>query len=195
MKFGKKVNFKLGIISMSRIGKKPITVPNSVEIKLEKEKVIAKGPKGELEVSIPGEIKVEQNERGEVVVSEKKQNKKSKALWGTVRSLISNAIEGVEKGFVKELQIKGVGYRGEIQNENLVLKVGFSHPVEIKKIEGIDFAVTKDIISVSGIKKDLVGRVAAQVRKVRPPEPYKGKGIRYKNEVVVMKEGKKSVGS
>ncbi len=179
---------------MSRIGKKPITIPQGVEVTVSKESLKAKGPKGELEVDIPEEIEVKK-EGSEITVSEKRQNKKSRALWGTTRSLIANAIEGVEKGYTKELQIKGVGYRGEIQDGNLVLKVGYSHPVEIKKIDGVEFAVTKDIVSVSGIKKDLVGRVAAQIRSVRPPEPYKGTGIRYKNEVIAMKEGKKSAGS
>lgn len=178
---------------MSRIGKKPIAVPEGVDIEIGKKEVKAKGPKGELEVDIPEEIEVKK-EGEEITVSEKKKSKKSKALWGTVRSLVANAIEGVEKGYTRELQIKGVGYRGEVQDGKLILRVGYSHPVEIEKIEGIDFAVTKDIVSVSGIKKDLVGRVAAQIRSVRPPEPYKGTGIRYKNEEVAMKEGKKSVG-
>ncbi len=178
---------------MSRIGKKPIEIPAGVEVMTEKNKVTVKGEKGELFLDVPSEIEVKV-EGGEVTVSQKKETKKSKALWGTVRSLIANIIEGVSKGYEKELQIKGVGYRAEIQNEKLILKVGFSHLVEIDKIEGISFAVSKDIITVSGIKKDLVGRVAAEIRNVRPPEPYKGKGIRYKDEVVVIKEGKKAVG-
>ncbi len=129
-----------------------------------------------------------------MIVSVKKENKKSKALWGTARSLIENIVEGVSKGYSRELQVKGVGYRAEMQGEDLALKVGFSHPVVFKKNEGVDFSVAKDIITVSGIKKDLVGRIAAEIRQVRPPEPYKGKGIRYKDEVVLMKEGKKGVG-
>ncbi len=178
---------------MSRVGKKPIKIPAEVEVKTEERRVIAKGPKGELFLDIPSEIEVK-IEEGEVTVSQKKETKKSKALWGTIRSLIFNIVEGVSKGYQKDLQIKGIGYRAEIQNEKLVLRVGFSHSVEIDKIEGVDFNVNKDIITVSGIKKDLVGKVAAEIRSVRPPEPYKGKGIRYKDEVVVMKEGKKAVG-
>lgn len=178
---------------MSRIGKKPIKILPKTSVVVEKERVIVKGEKGELSLEIPPETEVVV-ENDEVLVSKKKDTKKSNALWGTVRSLISNMIEGVSKGYERELQIKGVGYRAEIQGENLLLKVGFSHPVEIKKKEGVNFSVAKDIITVSGIKKDLVGRVAAEIRSIRPPEPYKGKGIRYKNEVVTMKEGKKSAG-
>jgi large subunit ribosomal protein L6 len=178
---------------MSRVGKKPIKIPAGVELNIEKDRVLVKGPKGELSLDVPAEIEIKQ-EGEEIVTSIKKDTKKSKALWGTIRSLVANMIEGVHNGYKKELQIKGVGYRAEVQGENLVLKVGYSHPVEVKKIEGVEFSVAKDIIAVSGIKKELVGRVAAEIRDVRPPEPYKGKGIRYKDEVVVMKEGKKGVG-
>lgn len=184
MKFGK---------NMSRVGKKPIQIPQGVEIKIADFKITAKGQKGELSVDIPQEIEVKQEENT-LLVSEKKNTKNSKALWGTTRSLIFNIIEGVSVGYQKELQIKGVGYRAELQGEGLNLKVGFSHPVVVDKVEGITFRVEKDIVTVSGIKKELVGRVAAEIRSIRPPEPYKGKGIRYKDEVVVLKEGKKSVG-
>jgi large subunit ribosomal protein L6 len=178
---------------MSRVGKKPIKISQGVEIKIENSMVTAKGPKGELSVSVPQEIEVKQEE-GFLYVAEKKNTKNSKAFWGTTRSLIFNIIEGVSVGYQRELQVKGVGYRAEKQGEGLSLKVGFSHPVVVDKVEGITFEVNKDIITVSGIKKELVGRVAAEIRKIRPPEPYKGKGIRYKDEVVVLKEGKKSVG-
>ncbi len=178
---------------MSRVGKKSIKIPQGVTVNIAGNDIIVKGPKGELSFSSSPLLLVEEK-NGEVFVSLKKETKKSKELWGTTRSIIYNMIEGVSNGYSKELQIKGVGYRAEMQGENLILKVGFSHPVEIKKIDGVNFAVLKDIVTVSGIKKDLVGRVAAQIRKVRPPEPYKGKGIRYKNEVVAMKEGKKGVG-
>lgn len=178
---------------MSRVGKKPIKIPQGVTVNIVGSDVAVKGPKGDLSFSISPLLLVEEK-NGEIFVSIKKENKKSKELWGTTRSVIYNMIEGVSNGYSKELQIKGVGYRAEMQGESLILKVGFSHPVEIKKVDGVNFTVLKDIVTVSGIKKDLVGRVAAQIRKVRLPEPYKGKGIRYKNEVVVMKEGKKSVG-
>ncbi len=181
------------IKKMSRVGKKPIKIPEGVAVDIKEEKVFVKGPKGELFVDIFPEVEVKE-ESGEILVLEKKKSKKSRAFWGTARALIANMIEGVTEGYTKELQIKGIGYRAEMQGEDLLLKVGFSHPVKIKKVEGVDFSVKKDIVAVSGIKKDLVGRVAAEIRKVRPPEPYKGKGIRYKDEKVVIKEGKKSVG-
>jgi large subunit ribosomal protein L6 len=177
---------------MSRIGKKPITIPEGVSITIEKEKVSVKGPKGELSLDVPFDIKVENTEEG-VLVSQRKETKNSKALWGTIRALIFNMVEGVKNGYTKELQIKGVGYRAEMKQDDLVLKVGFSHLVEVKKVKGVEFNVNKDIITVSGIKKELVNRVAADIRKVRRPDPYKGKGIRYKDEVIVLKEGKKSV--
>ncbi len=178
---------------MSRIGKKPIKIPQGVTVTIGEGKVTVKGSKGELSLDVPREIEVKTQEE-EVLVSKKQENKKSKALWGTVRSLVFNMIKGVSEGYSRDLQIKGVGYRAELQGEKLVLKVGFSHPIEIEKVEGIDFNVVKDIITVSGIKKDLVGRVASEIRSIRPPEPYKGKGIRYKDEVISMKEGKKSAG-
>ncbi len=179
---------------MSRIGKKPIQIPNGVEVTIEKGRVVAKGPKGELATSFPAEIEVKK-ENDQIMVSEKRRTKKSKAFWGTFRSLIFNIIEGVSSGYKKELQIKGVGYRAEVQGEKLILKVGFSHLVEVDAPEGIQFEVKRDIIVVSGIRKELVGRVAAEIRKVRPPDPYKGKGIRYKDEVIILKEGKKGAGA
>jgi len=178
---------------MSRIGKKPINIPQGVEIKKEGEMITVKGPKGELSLEVPAEISVEIGEN-EINVLEGKKSKKSKAMWGTFRSLISNMVTGVKEGYKKELQVKGVGYRAEMQGENLILRVGFSHPVEVKKEEGVDFSVNKDIITVSGTKKDLVHRIAAEIRKIRPPEPYKGKGIRYKGEEITLKEGKKGAG-
>ncbi len=178
---------------MSRIGKKPIKIEKEISVSEKDGKIFVKGPKGELSLDIPSEIDVKISEE-EIIVSKKIENKKSKALWGTIRALIANMIEGVSKGYTRELQVKGVGYRAEVQGNKLILKVGFSHPVEVEKVEGIEFAVAKDIISVTGIKKELVGRVASEIRMIRPPEPYKGKGIRYKDEVIAMKEGKKSVG-
>lgn len=180
---------------MSRIGKKPIQIPENVEVKIEGSEIIVKGPKGELKFSIPADIKVDIDDSKMLTVLEEKKTKKSRAMWGTVRALIANMIEGVKEGYKKELQVKGVGYRAEMKGDKLVLKVGFSHLVEVEKEEGIDFEVNKDIITVSGIKKDLVGRVAAEIRNIRPPEPYKGKGIRYKDELIILKEGKKGAGN
>ncbi len=179
---------------MSRIGKKPILIPTGVEIKINNNEVIVKGPKGELKRIVRPEIKVEIKEN-QIIVSPKKETKKTKAFWGLERTLIFNMIEGVTKGYEKKLELQGVGYRAEMQGEDLVLKVGFSHPVLVKKPEGIKFSVDKNIITVAGIDKEKVGQIAAKIRKIRPPEPYKGKGIRYEGEEVRRKVGKKAIGA
>ncbi len=175
---------------MSRIGKKPIEMPEGVEVKIEDNMVTVKGPKGELQKEIRPEIKVEIKDN-EILVSPEKETKRTKAFWGLSRTLISNMIEGVTKGYEKKLEIQGVGYKANLEGEDLVLQVGFSHPTNIKKPEGIEFSVEKNIITVSGINKELVGQTAAKIRKVRKPEPYKGKGIRYLGEEVRRKPGKK----
>jgi len=177
---------------MSRIGKKPILIPPGVEVKIEGQKVVIRGPKGELLRQVPPEIKIETSE-GKIFVSVQIVTKKTKALWGTTRQLISNMIDGVTKGFERKLEIEGLGYRASLEGENLVLEIGFAQPVKIKKPEGIKFSVEKNVIIVSGIDKELVGQIAAKVRAVRPPEPYKGKGIRYFGEVIRRKAGKKVV--
>ena len=177
---------------MSRIGKKPIEIPPDVEVFIEGNKVAVKGPKGELQKEIRPEIKVEVKE-GKVFVVPQKETKKSNAFWGLVRALIFNMIRGVKEGYEKKLQIEGVGYRARLEGEDLILQVGFSHPVKVGKIDGIKFSVEKNIITISGFDKELVGQVAAKIRKVRPPEPYKGKGIRYLGEEVRRKAGKKVV--
>jgi len=175
---------------MSRIGKKPILIPENVEVKIEGQKVIVKGPKGELSKEIRPEIKVEIKE-GKILVSPQRETKQTKAFWGLTRTLLANAIEGVTVGFEKKLQIEGLGFRANLEEDNLVLKVGFTNPIKLKTPEGIRFSIEKNIITVSGIDKELVGQVAAKIRKVKPPEPYKGKGIRYLGEVVRKKVGKK----
>ncbi len=152
-----------------------------------------KGPKGELEREIRPEVKVEKKE-GEIEVSLKEGKEDGKAFWGLTRSLIFNMIEGVSKGFEKTLSLVGVGYRAEMEGENLVLKVGFSHPVKLSFPKEISIDVEKGKIKVSGIDKQAVGQAAAQIRAVRPPEPYKGKGIRYEDEQIILKEGKKAGG-
>ncbi|MDP2864504.1 MAG: 50S ribosomal protein L6 [bacterium] len=189
---------------MSRIGKKPILIPENVEVKIEGQKVIVKGPKGELSKEIRPEIKVEIKDynppstlptKGEaprkILVSPQRETKQTKAFWGLTRTLLANAIEGVTVGFEKKLQIEGLGFRANLEEDNLVLKVGFTNPIKLKTPEGIRFSIEKNIITVSGIDKELVGQVAAKIRKVKPPEPYKGKGIRYLGEVVRKKVGKK----
>jgi len=182
---------------MSRIGKKPILIPENVEVKIEGSKVTVKGPKGELQKEIRPEIRFEIKDK-EIFVFPKIETKKTKALWGTTRVLLSNMIKGVKEGFEKKLEIQGLGYKATLEVPNtgspdLILSVGFSHPIKIKAPPSIEFSVEKNIITVSGIDKELVGQIAAEIRKVRPPEPYKGKGIRYIGEVIRRKAGKKVV--
>lgn len=182
---------------MSRVGKKPILIPEGVEVKIEDQRVAIKGSKGELSQEIRPEISVEKKE-GKIVVQPffKKgwiQTKKTKAFWGLTRTLLSNMIEGVTKGYEKKLEIQGIGYKASLDGKDLNLQIGFTHPVKIKTPEGINFLIEKNIITVSGINKQLVGEISAKIRKIRPPEPYKGKGIRYLGEIVKRKAGKKAV--
>ena len=177
---------------MSRVGKKPIQIPEGVDVKIEGSKVVIKGPRGELTLSVRPEIKVEVKE-GKIFLTPQIETKKTKAFWGLTRALLSNMVKGVTEGFEKKLEIEGIGFRANLEGEDLVLNVGFSHPVKIKTPPSIKFSIEKNIITVSGIEKGLVGQVAAKIRKVRPPEPYKGKGIRYLGEQVRRKLGKKAV--
>ena len=178
---------------MSRIGKKPIQILDGVEIKIEDKEMTVKGPKGELNIKIVPEVLVKK-EGENIIVSIERDTKKAKALWGLTRSLIYNMVEGVVKGHEKKLEIQGIGYKATLEEEDLVLLIGFSHPVKIKKPENINFTIEKNIITISGVDKGLVGQTAAKIRKVRKPEPYKGKGIRYVGEIVRRKVGKKAVG-
>lgn len=177
---------------MSRIGKQPIIIPQGVEVKIEDQKVTIKGPKGELTRTLPKEIKATFKE-DKITFSPSKATKKSAALWGLWRAIIANIVRGISQGFEKKLELEGVGYRAEIKGEKLILSLGFSHPVEIKIPPGIELKVEKNIISVLGIDKQLVGQIAAQIRSKRKPEPYKGTGIRYQGEVIRKKVGKKAV--
>lgn len=175
---------------MSRIGKKPITIPEGVEVTVSGQVVKVKGPKGELSLKVGRGIKVEVSE-GKVVVQAASPSKSARQLWGLTRTLIKNMIEGVTAGFKKELELVGIGYRAEKKGEGISLSLGFSHPVEFKPPEGINLEVVdKTKIVVSGIDKQLVGQTAAQIRSLRPPEPYKGKGIKYVDEVIKKKPGK-----
>jgi len=176
---------------MSRIGKKPIIIPENVEVKIEGAQIKVKGPKGELSGGIFPQIRVELKEK-KIHLLPQKATLKSKALWGLSRTLISNMIEGVIKGFEKRLEIEGIGFKARVEEGNLVLEVGFSYPVKIAAPENIQFSVEKNLIIVSGIDKGLVGQVAANIKKVRPPDSYKGKGIRYQGEVIRKKLGKKT---
>jgi len=178
---------------MSRIGKKPIEIPKGVEVKLNGKHIEVKGPKGKLEFDIHPEINV-RIEDNKIILERPSDKKIHKALHGTMRQIINNMIEGVTKGFSKELEIVGTGYRARMEGNKLVINVGFSHPVEILPPPGIQFEVEgQNIIRVKGIDKQLVGDVAAQIRRIRPPEPYKGKGIRYRGEVIRRKAGKAGV--
>ncbi len=180
---------------MSRIGKKPITIPEGIEVGIKDNKITVKGPKGSLDLVFDPKILVEKKKE-EILVSILKpdqKQKKPRALWGLTRSLINNNVIGVSKGFKKELEIQGVGYRASIQDQKLILELGFSHSIEYEIPEGIKVKIEKNIISVSGIDKQKVGQVAAEIRSFRKPEPYKGKGIRYLGEQVRRKVGKKAV--
>ena len=177
---------------MSRIGRKPITVPDGVEVDVGSGRVSVKGPKGELAQDVSADMKIEQ-EDGNVTVARPTDRGEHRALHGLTRSLIANMVEGVTDGFEKRLEIQGVGYRAALRGSTLELSLGFSHPVSIEAPEGIEFEVPQPTeIVVRGIDKQQVGQVAADIRKRRPPEPYKGKGIRYRGEQVTRKVGKRA---
>jgi large subunit ribosomal protein L6 len=175
---------------MSRIGKSPVTVPSGVTVNISGENVTVKGPKGELSRSLPAEMLVKMD--GHVLTVERPSDaKKHRAFHGLTRSLVANMVEGVSKGFEKTLEIVGVGFRAEKAGENLNLRIGFSHIVEVKPLPGISLAVEgNNRIKVSGIDKEVVGEMAAEIRALRPPDHYKGKGIRYAGEKVHLKPGK-----
>ncbi len=175
---------------MSRIGRAPIAVPAGVEVKIDGHVITVKGPKGELTREIHPAITAEL-EAGQILVKRPNDEKLNRSLHGLTRSLIHNMVVGVTEGYKKELEINGVGYRASKEGKKLVLNVGYSHPVNVEEVEGITIEVpSQNSIVISGIDKQLVGQFAADVRKKRPPEPYKGKGIKYKDEVVRRKEGK-----
>ncbi|OGD84197.1 50S ribosomal protein L6 [Candidatus Curtissbacteria bacterium RBG_13_40_7] len=180
---------------MSKIGKLPITIPQDVKLNLADSQISVSGPKGELSFRLRPEIKIEISE-GKVKVDRKSESKMAKSLHGLTRSIIANMVQGVTEGHQKILEIIGVGYRASIQGENLVLNVGYSHPVIIPKIPGVQVETKENKIIVSGADKALVGETAARIRRTKPPEPYKGKGIKYLDEVIRRKAGKtvKAVG-
>jgi large subunit ribosomal protein L6 len=177
---------------MSRIGKQPIPLPTGVEVSIDPEVVRVSGPRGSLEERKPRDIVVEKND-GEVVVTRPTDRGEHRALHGLTRSLIANMVTGVTEGFQKRLEIQGVGYRAALRGRDIELQVGYSHPVSIPAPEGIEFEVPVPTqIVVKGNSKQMVGELAARIRKVRPPEPYKGKGIRYADEYVARKVGKRA---
>jgi large subunit ribosomal protein L6 len=177
---------------MSRIGKKPIEVPAGVLVSIDPGRVTVSGPKGELRQAVPQRMQIQQ-ENGTLTVTRPTERGEDRALHGLTRTLIANMVEGVTNGFEKRLEIQGVGYRASLSGTNLELQVGYSHPVRITPRDGISFEVPVPTqVVVRGIDKQVVGQTAAEIRKVRPPEPYKGKGIRYEGERVRRKVGKRA---
>jgi large subunit ribosomal protein L6 len=179
---------------MSRIGKRPINIPAKVTVTVDGTKVVVKGPKGELSRDLPTNVSLSQE--GEILsVNRRDESRTSRQLHGLCRTLVANMVEGVSKGFTRRLEIQGVGYRAAVQGRNLVLNMGYSHQVPIVPPEGIQFAVENNTnVIISGYDKEVVGNISAKIRAVRPPEPYKGKGIRYAGEVVRRKAGKTGKG-
>jgi large subunit ribosomal protein L6 len=176
---------------MSRIGKQPIKIPGNVEVAINDGHILVRGPKGELNLDLHPLISVEKKD-GALLVKPNSEEKNSAALWGLTRALIFNMVEGVVAGYSKKLDIEGVGYKAEVRGKNLVMRLGFSHPIEFPIPDNISITVDGNAIEVSGIDKGLVGQVSAKVRSFKKPEPYKGKGIRYRGEYVRRKTGKKA---
>jgi large subunit ribosomal protein L6 len=176
---------------MSRIGKQAIQVPNGVQVTLNGQTVTVKGPKGQLAWTVADEIQVAQ-EAGQLTLTPRDSSTRAAAMWGLSRTLVNNMVHGVTQGYEESLELVGVGYRAQMKGKALSMQLGFSHDVDIPAPDGITFATPKQTeIKISGIDKQLVGELAARIRKIRPPEPYKGKGVRYAGEHVRRKEGKK----
>lgn len=181
---------------MSKIGKQPINLPEGVSAEISGNTITVNGPKGGLTRKFSKKVVLEVKD-GKILVSVVGKSKRSMSVWGTARSTVWGMVEGVSKGWKKELELVGTGYKAQVQGSSLVLTVGYSHPVEVEAPEGVSFKVEKSIITVEGIDKEVVGQVAAKIRTVREPEPYKGKGIKYIDEIVRRKAGKaaKTVGA
>ncbi len=176
---------------MSRIGRKTVVVPAGVTVNVDGQQVTAKGPKGELAAVLVDQVEVSQTDDG-IKIGPRGNGKAERSMWGLSRTIVSNLVDGVSEGFTKKLEIKGVGYRAQVQGRTLKLNLGFSHDVEYAVPEGVDVACPiQTEILVSGIDKQKVGQVAAEIRAYRPPEPYKGKGVKYSDEYIFRKEGKK----
>jgi large subunit ribosomal protein L6 len=176
---------------MSRVGKKPVAIPAGVTANVEGQTVNVKGPKGAMQLLVHGDVGVEVG-GGNITVTPRGETQRARAMWGTYRALLANLITGVTKGFEEKLEITGVGYRAQLQGKTLTVALGFSHDIVYTVPDGITIAVPKPTeIMISGIDRQKVGQVAAEIRSYRPPEPYKGKGVKYANEFVFRKEGKK----
>lgn len=177
---------------MSRIGKKPIEIPQEVKANIQDNKIIISGPKGALDFICRPEVIIKSAENN-ILVEKVGSSKKTSAIWGTTTKLIENMVEGVSKGFEKQLELNGVGFRMALQGKIINMALGFSHPVEIKIPEDIEVKIDNNIITIAGIDKQKVGQLAADIRALKPVEPYKGKGFRYVGEIVRRKEGKRAV--
>ena len=176
---------------MSRIGKKPVAVPAGVTVTLEGQTIAVKGPKGQLSWTVIDDVLVK-HENGEITLSPRDDSQRARGMWGLSRTLVDNMVHGVTQGFEQKLELVGVGYRAALKGVALSLQLGFSHDVEVAPPAGVSFVVPKQTeITISGIDKQAVGEIAAKIRRIRPPEPYKGKGVRYAGEKVRRKEGKK----
>ena len=174
---------------MSRIGKNPVNIPEKVDVSLNGSTINVKGPKGNLSYTFSEDVTLEVADN-KVIVTPKNETKKARAMWGTARVLVNNMVIGVTEGFVKSLEFNGVGYKAAVKGRVLNLSLGYSHPIDYELPEGVDAKVTKNVIDLSGCNKELVGFAAAKIRSFRPPEPYKGKGIKYTTEHIVRKAGK-----
>lgn len=179
---------------MSKIGKKPIAVPRSIEVKIDDGFLSFKSQSGNLKLEVPRNIKVELKD-GELIFSPENNLRLTRALWGTTRALANNAVNGLASGFEKSLRLEGVGYRANMEGETLILNLGLSHPVKFVPPQGVKISVDKNVIKVSGYDRAAVGQSAAKIRAFKKPEPYKGKGIRYSDEIVRRKAGKKVAGT
>ncbi len=176
---------------MSRIGKKPVAIPSGVNVTIDGQTVAVKGPKGQLSWTVSEEIAISQD-AGSLILAPRSDTQRARAMWGLSRTLVNNMVVGVTSGYEETLELVGVGYRAAMKGQALNMQLGFSHEIDLEPPAGITFAVPRPVeIKIAGVDKQLVGEIAARIRKLRPPEPYKGKGVRYVNEVVRRKEGKK----
>jgi large subunit ribosomal protein L6 len=176
---------------MSRIGKKPVAIPSGVTVTLDGQALTVKGPKGQLAWTVVDDIEIK-HENNELVLTPRNDSKRARAMWGLSRTLVGNLVHGVTQGYEEVLELVGVGYRATLKGQSLSMQLGYSHDVDVPPPAGITFAVPRQTeVRVAGIDKQLVGEVAARIRRLRPPEPYKGKGVRYSGEKVRRKEGKK----
>ena len=174
---------------MSRVGKQPVVIVDKVDVTVNGATVIVKGPKGQLDYTFTDKVNIEKKDK-EVIITPVDQSKECRSLWGTTRTVINNMVVGVSTGFVKGLEFNGVGYKAVVKGDTIVLNLGYSHPINYKLPEGVGAKVNKNTIEISGANKELVGFAAAKIRSFRPPEPYKGKGVKYTDEHIIRKAGK-----